>query len=101
MYFIIFYFFCVLTVMNVIIAVFLDFYNVEQDRHRALVQEALVPWRKYVNFKVGEWVGLWTLVVVLVLVVLVVVVVGCCCGGADRIGSWLVCGSCRFHLAGL
>ena len=53
MYFLVFYFLCVLTVMNVIIAVFLDFYNVEQDRHRALVQESLVPWRKFFNYKVN------------------------------------------------
>lgn len=41
-----------LTVLNVIIAVFLDFYNVEQDRHRALVEESSVPWRKFLNYKV-------------------------------------------------
>ena len=39
-------------VMNVIIAVFLDFYNVEQDRHRALVEENRLPWRKYLNEEV-------------------------------------------------
>ena len=38
--------------MNVIIAVFLDFYNVEQDRHQALVEERSVPWRQHLNNKV-------------------------------------------------
>jgi DNA-directed RNA polymerase specialized sigma24 family protein len=41
MYFVAFFFICSLVVMNVISAVFLDFYNIEQDRHLALVQEPL------------------------------------------------------------